>query len=128
MITFDDFRPGTSFGSAPVHLDDALMEKWTRLFPYDTACAPDMPEGMTAVLVMNAYMTLVAPRPPGNIHASQSFDLVRLPCIGETVTTEVICHDKEMSKGRRWVGLETISRDQAGEVLFSGAMRMIWAA
>lgn len=128
MITFEDFQPGKSFGTAPVTLDDALFDKWTALFPGDAACTPQMPEGMTAVLVMNAYMQLVAPRPPGNVHASQSFALERLPQLGETVTTTVTCTGKELRNGRRWVDLETQSHDQTGAFLFSGTMRMIWAA
>lgn len=128
MITFEDFQPGKSFGEAPVTLDEALFEKWTALFPGDAACAPEMPEGMTAVLVMNAYMKLISPRPPGNVHASQTFELARLPKLGETVTTTVTCTGKELRSGRRWVDLETQSRDAEGTFLFSGTMRMIWAA
>ncbi|MGF6861429.1 hypothetical protein ABIE69_002001 [Rhodobacteraceae bacterium MBR-64] len=128
MITFDDFRPGHVFGTAPVTLDDALFQKWTALFPEDAACAPGMPEGMTAVLVMNAYMKLIAPRPPGNVHASQAFTLECLPKLGETVNTTITCTGKELLKGRRWLDLETRSHDEAGNFLFSGAMRLIWAA
>ena len=128
MITFDDFQPGHSFGAAPVTLDDALFAKWTALFPDDDACAPDMPEGMIAVLVMNAYMELIAPRPPGNVHASQAFALHRLPKLGQTVSTTVTCTGKELRNGRRWLDLETQSHDEDGNFLFSGTMRMIWAA
>lgn len=128
MITFDDFEPGRSFGAAPVTLDDALWAGWTRLFPEDADCAPDMPEGMTAVLAMRAYLTLVAPRPPGNVHASQSFAITRLPKRGETVTTEVACAGRELRNGRRWVDLATDSRDAAGAPLFTGRMRLIWAS
>ncbi|KAA8605733.1 hypothetical protein AL036_17670 [Salipiger aestuarii] len=128
MITFDDFRPGHIFGTAPVTLDDALFGKWTALFPDDAACAPDMPEGMIAVLVMNAYMELIAPRPPGNVHAGQTFALERLPKLGETVNTTITCTGKELRKGRRWLTLETRSHDDADNFLFSGEMRLIWAA
>ncbi|GHF65343.1 hypothetical protein [Seohaeicola zhoushanensis] len=128
MITFEDFEPGRSFGSVPVTLDDRLWSNWTRLYPGDSACAPEMPEGMTAVLVMKAYMELVAPRPPGNVHASQSFEVTRLPRLGETVTTTVTCTGKELRNGRRWIDLATESRDAEGQHLFNGRMRMIWAA
>lgn len=128
MITFDDFVPGNSFGSAAVHLDEALFARWLALFPADAERRPNMPEGMTAVLVMNAYMELIAPRPPGNVHASQNFRLTRLPRIGDVVRTEVTCDFKEERKGRRWIGLETMSRDETGDTLFTGQMRMIWAA
>lgn len=128
MITFDDFEPGRCFGSVPITLDERLWSNWTRLYPGDTASSPDMPEGMTAVLVMQAYMGLVAPRPPGNVHASQSFEVVRMPRIGQTVTTSVTCTGKELRNGRRWIDLATDSCDAEGQHLFKGRMRMIWAA
>ncbi|MEZ5676264.1 MAG: hypothetical protein R3D81_13890 [Thalassovita sp.] len=125
MITFDDFQPGHSFGAAPVTLDDALFAKWTALFPDDDACAPDMPEGMTAVLVMNAYMELIAPRPPGNVHASQ------MCCTACKAGPDRQHHRhlyRQRAAGRRWLDLETQSHDEDGNFLFSGTMRMIWAA
>lgn len=128
MITFDDFVPGHCFGAIPITLDEQLWSSWIQLFPDDAACAPDMPEGMTAVLVMRAYMELVAPRPPGNVHASQSFEVARLPRLGQTVTTAITCTGKELRNGRRWVDLATDSRNEGDEHLFTGRMRMIWAA
>ena len=128
MITFEDFQPGASFGKADVTLDDTMFENWTALFPDDADCAPDMPEGMTAVLVMNAYTALIAPRPPGNVHASQAFEITRLPKRGQTVTTDVTCRSKELRKGRRWIDLDTESHDESGTLLFTGTMRLIWAA
>lgn len=128
MITFEDFRPGVSFGTAAVTLYDTMFENWTALFPGDADCAPDMPEGMTAVLVMNAYMELIAPRPPGNVHASQAFDISQLPKLGQTVQTTVTCRSKELRKGRRWIDLDTQSHDENGTLLFTGTMRLIWAA
>lgn len=128
MMTFDTFAPGHCFGSVPVTLDHRLWSNWTRLYPDDASCAPEMPEGMTAVLVMKAYMELVAPRPPGNVHASQSFEVTRLPTIGQTVTTSVTCTGKELRSGRRWIDLATDSHGADGEHLFKGRMRMIWAA
>ena len=128
MITFEDFQPGVPFGTAAVTLDDAMFENWVSLFPGDADCAPDMPEGMTAVLVMNAYMELIAPRPPGNVHASQTFGISQLPKLGQTVHTTVTCRSKELRKGRRWIDLETQSHDENATLLFTGTMRLIWAA
>jgi acyl dehydratase len=128
MLTFDGFQPGHSFGEATVALDEAMMQRWVALFPQDAACAPLMPEGMAAVMVMNAYMDLVGPRPPGNVHASQQFQLHSLPRIGQSVRTRVTCRGKELRNGRRWIDLETDSRDETGALLFTGAMRLIWAA
>ena len=128
MISFEDFQPGHSFGRAAVTLDDDLMEKWFSLFPADAECAPFMPEGMTAVLVMNSYMELVSPRPPGNIHASQRFTTRSFPKISDTVFTQIACGGKTLKNGRRWVDLETQSTSEDGRLFFTGTMRTIWAA
>lgn len=128
MLTFDSFITGQSFGEATVHVDESLFQRWISLFPADAECAPRMPEGMAAVVMMNAYLELVSPRPPGNVHAAQDFNLFSLPHIGQSVRTRVICKSKEIRNGRNWIDLETDSRDDTGALLFTGAMRLIWAA
>lgn len=126
-ISYADFAPGKSMGSAKVTLSEALIEQWTTLFPGDKACLPMMPEGMTSVLVMRAYMEILSPRPPGNVHAGQAFKMNSTVKVGDDVTTEVICENKWQKNDRNWVELLTISRDSAGETVFTGKMTMIWA-
>lgn len=127
MILFDDLAPGQSFGEAAVHFDETLFEKWIRLFPEDADTAPEMPDGMTAVLTIKAYADLVTPRPPGNIHGNQHFTLRQRPHLGETIYTEFTCSRKEERKERKWVTFQTSSRNAAGNLLFKGEMRVLWA-
>jgi len=131
-LTFATFTPGEIIGSAPVTLDQRLFDLWAALYPNDShtdaSGALLMPAGMTAVLLMNAYATILTPRPPGNIHAGQRFDIHRLPAFGDTVITELRCTSKVLKKDRRWIDFDSQSRAESGELLFSGNMTIIWAA
>lgn len=126
-ISYADFEPNKSMGSATVKLSEELIGQWVALFPIDQACLPMMPEGMTSVLVMRAYMEILSPRPPGNVHAGQAFKMSRTVSVGEDVTTEIVCDSKWQKNDRNWVELETTSRNSAGETVFTGKMTMIWA-
>jgi len=126
-ISFADFTPGGSMGSAEVVLSEGLLESWFALFPHDRACLPLMPEAMTSVLVMRAYMEILSPRPPGNVHAGQAFRMSGAVTAGETVTTEIVCEKKWQKNDRNWVELKSISRGAGGDIVFTGNMTMIWA-
>lgn len=127
MLTFETFEVGKDYGSEPVTLTPEMFDDWAALFPDDRAIAPEMPEGMSAVLTINAYMKLLSLRPPGNVHGSQRTVMKKLPRLGDTVTTNIRCLSKEMRNGRRWVELETITSAADGEVHFTGTMRVVWA-
>jgi len=126
MITFDSLCPPQLMGARTLVLDAATLGAWRALFP-DDETGDAMPHGMVAAITMRAYAEILQPRPPGNVHAAQRFDLLRLPRAGERLTTTVTCLAKEMRKGRAWVtfGVET---EGAGGPAFRGRMTMIWAA
>lgn len=126
MITYDDFTPGAVMGRSEALLDAAKLEAWRALFAEDDLGGV-MPHGMVAVLAMRAYAEVVQPRPPGNVHAAQHFDLFRLPRLGETLTTTITCIAKEIRRDRRRV---TLQMDCAGEQgpAFRGLMTVLWAA
>jgi len=126
-IRFDDFTEGRSMGEASVTLTDELIKRWVALYPGDGALLPAMPDGMTSVLVMRAYMEILSPRPPGNIHAAQSFTMNAGVTVGDRITTELVCARKWERKGRHWLELKTTSRHDSGERAFTGVMTMIWA-
>jgi hypothetical protein len=126
MITYDGFAPPQVMGVRELVLDDALLRAWHGLFHTEGADEV-MPHGMVAAITMRAYTDILQPRPPGNVHAAQRFDLLRLPRRGERLTTTVSCLGKEIRKGRRWVtfGIETSGTDGPA---FRGRTTMIWAA
>ena len=110
MLTYDDFEAGRSLGQAEFPLDGAVLDRWRRLFPNDELDGL-MPHGMVAVVSMRAFFEVVPERPPGNIHAAQLFDMLRLPRSGETLTTRVSCLAKEIRRERKRV---TFATDTAG--------------
>jgi len=126
-LTFEQFQPGESFGSLTYTLDKDVFDSWTALYPHDPA-TDTMPHGMTAPVFMRAYAELVQPRPPGNVHGAQRFEVSRLPRLGETLTTTVTCAGKELKGSRRWVTLEGITTGEGGALAFRSVMTILWAA
>lgn len=125
-ILYGDFAPGQGMGSATYRLDLEAVARWRRLFP-DDETGELMPHGMIAVVSMRAYGEVIPLRPPGNIHAAQHFELLRLPCIGEELVTTVGCLSKEIRRDRRRVTLATETRGSGGPA-FRGRMTVLWAA
>jgi acyl dehydratase len=76
---------------------------------------------------MEAYLGLIQPRPPGNIHAGQSLvfgpGLLR---VGDQITISVSCKEKTEIKGRGWVTFECLVTNGAATLL-RGDIRSIWA-
>ena len=127
MLTFDTFEPGRAMGSHAIAIDEALVGLWHRLYPYDDAGGL-MPPGMASVVTMRSYMAILTPRPKGNVHAGQTMQIVRLPRIGERLTTTISCRDKELRKERRLVHFLTETRVADGVLAFHGTTTSIWAA
>ena len=126
MITFDSFVPGQVMGSSASVLEVEQLRAWRALFPEDDLDGA-MPHGMVAAIAMRAYAQVVQPRPPGNVHAAQHFDLFRLPREGEVLTTRVTCLAKEIRKDRRRVTLQMDCTGTEGPA-FRGRMTVLWAA
>lgn len=126
-LTFESFQPGHSFGARTYTLDKPVFEAWTALYPHDAA-TDTMPHGMTAPVFMRAYAELVQPRPPGNVHGAQRFEVSRLPKLGETLTTSITCAAKELKGNRRWVTLEGVTTGEGGALAFKSRMTILWAA
>jgi hypothetical protein len=125
LHTFDRFEPGRTMGSAAFEFDEQVLGDWCRLFPGDDLGGV-MPHGMIAVVSMQAYTQILQPRPPGNVHVAQGFDVVRLPRLGETLTTSVRCLSKELLRSRRRVVFGMDSVGSAGPA-FAGRMAVLWA-
>jgi len=128
LYTYDRFAPGTMLGEWEGAIDAALQAKWDRLFGTRTTDASARTIGLTVACMMRAYLGIVSPRPPGNIHARQTLSIQGLPQDGEIVRTQVWCRDKELRKDRRYIYLEAIGTGNGGRPLYSGQMSLIWAA
>ena len=80
------------------------------------------------VLSMRAFLGVVSPRPPGNVHAREQFSLFSLPTPGEPVRSVVSCVAKEIKRERFYVDLDVAGTGDGGRALYSGRMSLIWAA
>ncbi|CAO3435419.1 MaoC family dehydratase [Azospirillum doebereinerae] len=125
---FATFQPGDVVGTGSLLFDEAALETWCAIFPDDRALAPAMPPGMTAMVTMRVYMDLLDDRPPGNIHASQSVEMLGPVVLGDRLTTTLVCAGKEERNGRRWLDFVTDTRNQTGAPVFRGRKRIIWGA
>ena len=125
MLRFDSFEPGVALGEHRLLLTRELLAQWRELFPEHTA-SDVAPYGMAAILSSRAYCAVVAPRPPGNVHGAQRFEIRRMPSVGETVLTRIICASKRLKDGRRWVQFRMTA--SAGTPCFEGLMTVLWAA
>ena len=128
VLTFDRFVVGKSYGSLTEAPDDALVGHWRRLYPQDDFPPDCAPPGMATVLMMRAYMHLLSPRPPGNIHARQQMTLGAPIRLGDSVSTQVECIAKELRRERRYVTVRARGTNQHGIPCFDGVLTLIWAA
>jgi hypothetical protein len=126
MMTFDKLEPGAVLGEHAFALTDDAAAEWTALFPDDAECLPTMPPAMIAMVIMQAFVTLLHDRPQGNIHAGQRFWISRLPALNDQIVTTLTCAGKELRNGRRWVTFASDTNDAAGRLLFRGEMTTIW--
>jgi acyl dehydratase len=124
MRTFDSFSAGELLGTHTETVDAALLEAWRALFP----AAAQAEQGLLCALLMRAYMRILPERPPGNVHARQSYEFIRAAQLGARLTTRLNCRAAERKGERRWVHLESETSDANGALVCRGAMSMLWAA
>lgn len=127
-VLFEHFVPGAVIGRRTETVDAAALASWVELYPWEKPEDGLLPPGYAVILQMRAFLNLVAPRPPGNIHAGQSFETYDRIAVGEAVTTEVKCLDKRMKGERRLVELEAYATGGDGRSLFKGVLTLYWAA
>jgi hypothetical protein len=131
VITFEDFNPGAVMGESVEVFDEMLAQRWQKIFGDHSADGANVAaEGasLAVVMMMRAYLNVVAPRPPGNVHARQRFSLESTPRQGEAIRTVIACIEKEFKRERRYVELQAWGTGEGGRSIFSGRMTLIWAA
>jgi len=127
MLTFETIPLDSEIGRRELLLESETVARWRELFPGDDADGL-MPPGMIAVVTVKAYSDILVPRPPGNVHGEQRFEMIRLPRVGERLLTRLSCVSKERKGERRWVRFLTETTDAAGDACFRGLMTVLWAA
>lgn len=127
-LCYDSFVPGEEIGTDDLVFGDEWVQSWSRIFTGSGRDPAQVPLGVVSVVAMRAYMAIVTPRPPGNIHAGQQLRIVRAPSLGEHLHTRMACTAKRLSGERRIVtfGTRCTGRGSGGTV-FEGAMTIFWA-
>jgi acyl dehydratase len=64
--------------------------------------------------------------PPGGIHASQVFDFVQPAVAGDELTTTSKVADKYETRGRKFVIIESETKNQNGQEIVRSKMTAVW--
>lgn len=127
-ILFDDFVPGQMIGESAEQVTPDQLQEWSALYPWDAAGGDLVPSGFATILMMRAYLNVVTPRPPGNLHVQQQMRLYDAIRSGESVTTRIGCYGKELKGVRRKVELLAEGRGNDDRSLYDGIITLFWAA
>ena len=127
---FADFEPGKILGERTEIYDDTKAQLWRQIFgqaQHGEASAAEA-ASMALANMMRAYLNVLTPRPPGNIHAKQRLRLHSLPRSGETMKVTVRCVGKEVRRERKYVELQVEGFGADTRPVFAGLATLIWAA
>jgi len=131
VFVYDRFEPGTVLGETTITVDAALTQGWRHIFgdaQEDGAGEAAEGAGLAVVMMMRAYLGIVTPRPPGNVHSRQRLSMRGVPRPGESVRTVMRCESKEMKRERRYVELRATGSGENGRPIYDGYLTLIWAA
>jgi len=130
LILFDDFEPKALLGQCKLAYDETISRQWRHIFGNSQSATGQQAEAASAavILMMRAFLTVVSPRPPGNIHARQSLSFAALPKVGDDLLITLECQGKEIKRNRRYVELIARGYGPDGSNLFQGLLTLIWAA
>jgi len=126
VMLWEHFQPGGTLGEMTQVFEEPLAQTWRSIFGHDTTQAEA--SGIAIAMMMRGFLGVVSPRPPGNIHARQRFNLHALPQPGERVRTVVTCLSKEVKRERRYVDFQLQANGTHDRPLYDGILTLIWAA
>ena len=86
------------------------------LAPPTTAC----------IYTMKGFLDEVE-MPPGCIHAGQIFDFKNPAIVGDELTTNTTVLDKYEKRGKKFVIIEAVTKNQAGQDIVRSRMNVVWA-
>lgn len=127
--TFADFEPGSPLGTIALALDAGRRSSWDQVYGDSVGPAGSVvPQGLTVALMMDAYVKVIQPRPPGNVHAMQTLSFTRRnPAWGDLLQFDFSVGGKELKRERRWITF-LVSARTGSELVMTGEIRAIWAA
>lgn len=126
-ILYATLQPDAHMGTHNDIYEQTMSDRWRSIFARDSSSAAEQ-ASMSLVLAMRALLSVVAPRPPGNVHARQKMRLHQLPRLGEKVRSEVNCIRKEIKRERMYVDFAVTGFGEDDRILYEAQMSLIWAA
>lgn len=128
LMTFDRFEPGQSLGAFELTVDDAMLSLWEKLYGQRPESSGQLPMAFAPLILMRALLTVVTPRPPGNLHVGQTYDIHSMPHAYQPFIAAVDCSSKLLKKERRVLDLLVSVRSVADKTpLLSGTSTIFWA-
>ena len=98
----------------------SLKRGLSRKLPEDRLAAKEgypglvAPPTTAAIYALKGFLEEVE-MPPGGIHASQAFDFVQPAMAGDELTTTSTVGDKYEQRGRKFVIIEAVTKNQNGQ-------------
>jgi hypothetical protein len=130
-ILYEDLIANQVLGQHIDVFDKKMSDSWRSIFsltPSDTENSAALRASISLALAMRALLSVVSPRPPGNVHARQkmtNFELLRL---NDSICSKVICIHKEIKRERRYVEFEVLGQTTDDRKIYAAHMSLIWAA
>lgn len=128
VMTFDRFEAGQPLGAFELTVDDTMLALWEKLYGNRPGDADRLPAAFAPLILMRALLSVVAPRPPGNLHVGQTCDIRAMPRAHQPFVAAVECRAKTLRKERRVVDfLVSVRSTDDGTPLLSGTSTIFWA-
>jgi hypothetical protein len=127
---FDDFEPGQTWGTDVWIASEEVCRKWTASMKGSATASQSkrMPAALAQIAIAQSVQNLLREKPPGGVHVKQRLEFRAPIWIGDELTTELRIRNKYLKRERRYVEIETETRNQSGDVVLSGLRTTIWAA
>lgn len=125
-LAYEDLRPGAALPEVEHLVDAAFLDAFcaatgdTNPWSRDGAAAFGRRVAPPSVATIFSTAILGNPgvdRPPGDVHARQSWETLRPILEGSRIRTSGVVTDRFEKKGRKWIEYEATSRDETGTVV-----------
>lgn len=124
--SYDAFTPGEVLGRIAIPLDEVRIALWSKVFPNPVPTSR-LSQSVLISAMMEGYLKIAQPRPPGNIHAAQKVRFFGINAVvGQTLHITTSCREKSVRSNRKWISFD--SRIVSGDnVMLEGEILAIWA-
>ena len=139
-LVYDEIEVGREFDPPTLDLTPEAVQKYLQAVEDDTPFYKDQKAAeeaglgwpvappTTAAIFSRTSVLLQkeGKMPPGSIHARQEFQFVAPFRPGDTLTTKAKVVEKFVRKDRKWMVIESTTKNQRGETVVIGKMTGIW--